>query len=480
METRKLIDFYELTMIYSDMKNGKDKERSYFDVFFRRNLDNGGYNINCGLEEIIDYIKNLKFDKSDIDYQRSLGKFDEEYLTYLENFKFNGDIYAVPDGTVVFPDEPCITVVANTIEAKIIETDVLNKFNHGCLIATKARRIVNAAQDKNILEFGARRAQGADAAIIGAKNAYIAGCVGTSCYEAGKRYNVPLFGTMAHSHVMEYDTEYEAFLAYAKTFPNDATFLVDTIDTLKSGVVNAIKVAYDYLIPNGYRLKGIRLDSGDLAYLSKEARKMLDAAGLDDVMIVASNSLDEHLINDLLKQGAPIDLFGVGENLITAKSCPVFGGVYKLAAIEKDGKMISKIKISNDEGKITNPGYKNTYRLYDKKTGYALRDVIALANEELALENQDYIVRKLQIPIFEGGMLVYEQPTLKERRNYCEKEIKTIIPEILNLTNPEKYNVELSKGLLKLKKELLLNNQKNIEKLDKGFQLVIGGANEKK
>jgi nicotinate phosphoribosyltransferase len=480
MENRKLIDFYEFTMAYCDIKNGKDKEKSYFDVFFRSNLDKGGYNIACGLEEIIDYIKNLKFDKEDIECLRELGKFDDEFLTYLENFKFNGDIYAVPDGTVVFPGENCITVVANTIEAKLIETDILNKFNHGCLIATKARRIVNAARGKDVLEFGPRRAQGGDAAVIGAKNAYLAGCIGTSCYEAYKQYRVPLFGTMAHSHVMEYDTEYEAFLAYAKTFPNESIFLTDTIDTLKSGAINATKVAYDYLIPNGYRLKGARLDSGDLEYLSKETRKRLDKGGLYDAKIVASNGLDEFSVDDLLEKGAPIDIFGVGENLITAKSCPVFGGVYKLAAVEKDGKMIPKIKISNDEGKVTNPGYKNTYRFYDKKTGYAVRDIIALADEELVVENNKYNVRKLQIPIFKNGVLVYDQPSLKDRRDYCEQEVQTMDKEILKLRDPKKYNVELSKGLLELKKELLLKNKEIIEKLDNGFQLVLGGKNEKR
>ena len=468
---KKLIDFYELTMEYTDLKNKKDNEVCYFDVFFRKNLDNGGYNVVCGLEEIIDYIKNLKFDESDIEYLRSLNQFDEEFLQKLKDFKFTGDIYAVPDGTIMFPNEPCITVKANAFEAQIIETDLLNFFNHGSLIATRARRITDVAENRGVMEFGARRAQGADAAINGAKYAYISGCIGTSCYETGKKYGVPILGTMAHSHIMKYDTEYEAFLSYAKCLPNNCTFLVDTYDTLKSGVPNAIKVAKDYLIPNGYKLKGIRLDSGDLAYLSKEARKMLDEAGLTDTKICVSNSLDEYTIKSLIEQGAPIDSFGVGENLITSKNMPVFGGVYKLSAIEKENQIIPKIKISENIGKITNPGFKKVLRFYDKENGFAIADSITTYDEKVnpneytiindkhefqTHELTNYIVRQLQQPIFINGELLYKIPTLEETRKYAQQEFEKLYPECKRLYNPHEYHVGLSKQLLDLKKRLLL------------------------
>lgn len=468
---KKLIDFYELTMEYTDVKNKKDDEVCYFDVFFRKNLDNGGYNVVCGLEEIIDYIKNLRFDEEDIEYLRSLNQFDEEFLEKLRNFKFTGDIYAVPDGTIMFPNEPCITVKANAFEAQIIETDLLNYFNHGSLIATRARRITDAAGNRGVMEFGARRAQGGDAATNGAKYAYVSGCIGTSCYETGKKYGVPILGTMAHSHIMKYDTEYEAFLAYAKCFPKNSTFLVDTYDTLKSGVPNAIKVAQDYLIPNGYTLKGIRLDSGDLAYLSKEARKLLDEAGLTDTKICVSNSLDEYTIKSLIEQGAPIDSFGVGENLITSKNMPVFGGVYKLSAIEKENQIIPKIKVSENVGKITNPGFKKVLRFYDKETGYAIGDAITTyddipsednyliindKNEFQSKELTNYIVRELQVPIFINGELVYKTPSLEETREYAKKEFDTLYEECKRLYNPHEHHVGLSKKLLDLKKQLLL------------------------
>lgn len=472
---KKLIDFYELTMEYTDVKNKKDDEICYFDVFFRKNLDNGGYNVVCGLEEIIDYIKNLKFDEEDINYLRSLNQFDEEFLQKLKDFKFTGDIYAVPDGTLMFPNEPCITVKANAFEAQIIETDLLNYFNHGSLIATRARRITDAAENRGVMEFGARRAQGGDAATNGAKYAYVSGCIGTSCYETGKKYGVPILGTMAHSHIMKYDTEYEAFLAYAKCFPNNSTFLVDTYDTLKSGVPNAIKVAQDYLIPNGYTLKGIRLDSGDLAYLSKEARKMLDEAGLTDTKICVSNSLDEYTIKSLIEQGAPIDSFGVGENLITSKNMPVFGGVYKLSAIEKENEIIPKIKVSENVGKITNPGFKKVLRFYDKDTGYAIADAITTHNdkvneEEYTIINDkhefqtreltNYTVRELQVPIFINGNLVYDVPSLEETKKYAQKEFDLLYPECKRLYNPHIYHVGLSKELLELKKQLLQEARK--------------------
>lgn len=471
---KKLIDFYELTMAYCDMKNGKAQETSYFDVYFRKNLDNGGYNISGGLDEIIDYIQNLQFDKEDIAYLRSLNQFDEEFLQYLENFKFTGDIYAVPDGTAVFPNEPIITVRANALEAQLLETDLLNKFNHASLICTKARRIVEQAKGRGVMEFGARRAQGGDGAMVGAKYAYIAGAIGTSCYETGKRYGIPLLGTMAHSHIMKHTNEYEAFLNYAKVYPDNAIFLVDTIDTLRSGVVNAIKVANDYLIPNGYRLKGIRLDSGDLAYLSKQARKMLDDAGMTDCKICVSNSLDERLIKDLLEQDAPIDSFGVGENLITSKSSPVFGGVYKLVAQEVDGKLMPKIKISENVEKITNPSYKKVYRFYDKITGKALGDVVTLASEQISSDKytlfdekenwkqttlENYNVEELQVPIFINGELVYERPTIEETRERVETQMQTLWDEIKRLNNPHKYYVDISKQLLDLKQVLIWQNK---------------------
>lgn len=475
MNNLKLIDFYELTMSYSDFKDGRKDDKCYFDLFFRKNVDGGGYCIACGLDEIVDYIKGLSFDEEDIAYLRSLGTFDEDFLQYLSEFRFKGSIWAVPDGTPVFPGEPCITVYGNQIEAQIVETDLLNRFNHGSLIATKTHRIVYAAEGRVVMEFGARRAQGVMAAYKGAKYACIAGAAGTSCYETGKEYGARLMGTMAHSHILKYKNEYEAFLAYARTFPRNSVFLVDTYNTLASGVPNAIKVAKDFLIPNGYRLAGIRLDSGDLAYLTKKARVMLDEAGLTDCQICVSNSLDEFLIKDLIAQGAPIDSFGVGENLITAKSWPVFGGVYKLSALEAaDGSIIPKMKISNNVGKITNPGYKKVYRFYDKNTGFALGDVIALADEKIPTDGyvlfdehavwkktelKNYTVRELQVPVFIDGRQVYDVPSVEETKRYCAEQIKTLYPELLRLNNPHDYYVDLSQKLYDLKTDMLKNNR---------------------
>ena len=475
---KKLIDFYELTMAYADFKNNKTDEICYFDIFFRKSLNDGGYNVIGGLEEIIDYLKNLRFDEDDIEYLRSLNTFDEEFLTYLKNFKFNGDVYAVPDGTVMFPMEPCLTVRASSLEAKIIETDLLNKFNHASLIATKSRRIVDAADGRGVMEFGARRAQGSEAAIVGAKYAYISGCVGTSCYDTGKSYGVPLLGTMAHSLVMEYDNEYDAFMAYAKSIPNNSVFLVDTIDTLRSGVPNAIRVAKDYLIPNGYKLKGIRLDSGDLSYLSKEARKMLDEEGMYDTKICVSNSLDENSIRSLLSEGAKIDSFGVGENLITSKDMPVFGGVYKLSAVEKDNEIIPKIKISDNVGKITNPGFKKVVRFYDKDSGYTLGDTISLHDEVISPDSYtlvdenhnwkrktitNYYIRELLRPIFIDGKLVYELPTLNETRDYAMEEMEHLYPEARRLLNPHIQYVTLSNKLLDLKRNMIYEEKRKSE-----------------
>lgn len=477
----KLIDLYEFTMTQVDFNEGNLEEENYFEVFYRSNMDQGGYSIAGGLEEIIEFIENFHFTEEDITYLRSLNKFSEPFLDYLSHLTFHGSIEAVPDGTVIFPNEPILKIRANKIEAKLIETDLLVRFNHGSLITTRARRIADEAKGRPVLEFGARRAHNKEAAIVGAKYAYIGGCVGTSCYGTGFRYGVPVLGTMAHCLVQELG-EYEAFLAYAKTYPEDCVLLVDTIDTLKSGVPNAIRVAKEFLIPNGYRLKGIRLDSGDLAYLSIEARQMLDEAGLEDATICASNSLTEYLIRDLLEQGAKLDTFGVGENLITSKNCPVFGGVYKLAATQVENHMEPRIKLSNNIGKVTNPGMKNVYRLYDKKTKKALGDVLTLEHENISedgytiitgdteLDYQtltDYEVRKLHVPIFENGKLVYQKPTAQESRAYCEKEVNTLPKETRRIINPTPYSVTLSKDLLLLKKKMILEGKSKAQEVTK-------------
>ena len=385
MENKTLMtDFYELTMAQTYFENGKKDEQVYFDVFFRKNPFDGGYTISGGLDNIIDYIQNFKIEDKHINYLRTLNKFSEEFLEHLRNLKFTGDIYAIPDGTPVFPNEPVITVKANVIEAQIIETALLTNFNHGSLVTTAAKRLTSAAENIPVMEFGARRARGIDSAIEASKYAYVGGCVGTSNVHAGMEYGIPVLGTMAHSLVTEADSEYEAFLNYAKSNPDNCTFLVDTYDTLKSGVPNAIKVAKDYLVPNGYKLKGIRIDSGDLAYLSKEARKLLDEAGFEDAGICLSNGLDEYTISELIKEGAKINSIGAGDNIAAAKER--VGGVYKLVGVEKDGKAIPRIKVSNDSIKTINPGYKKVYRFYDKDTGYALGDVIALADESIPLD----------------------------------------------------------------------------------------------
>ncbi|MBS7021012.1 MAG: nicotinate phosphoribosyltransferase [Firmicutes bacterium] len=469
----KLTDLYEFTMSQVDFNEGNLEEENYFEVFYRSNMDQGGYSIAGGLEEIIDFVENFHFSKEDIAYLRSLNKFSEAFLNYLSKLKFTGSIEAVPDGTVIFPNEPILKIKANKIEAKLIETDLLVRFNHGSLITTRARRIVDEAKGRPVLEFGARRAHNKEAAIVGAKYAYIGGCVGTSCYGTGFRYGVPILGTMAHCLIQELG-EYEAFLAYAKTYPEDCVLLVDTIDTLKSGVPNAIRVAKEFLIPNGYRLKGIRLDSGDLAYLSIEARKLLDEAGLTDATICASNSLTEYLIRDLLEQGAKLDTFGVGENLITSKNSPVFGGVYKLAATQVENHMEPRIKLSNNVGKVTNPGMKNVYRLYDKATKKAIGDVLTLDTETIGengytmitgdteLDYQkltNYEVRKLHVPIFKDGELVYQKPTAQESREYCEREVNTVANETRRIVNPTPYPVSLSKDLLMLKRKMILDGK---------------------
>lgn len=468
-----LMDFYELTMsqVYF---NNKQNNEVVFDLFYRKNPENGGFAIFAGLEQVIEYVQDLRFSKGDIDYLRSTGCFSEEFLEYLKTVRFTGDLWAIPEGTPIFPYETLIRIKAPLIEAQLVETAMLAVINHQTLIATKARRIVQAADNKTVMEFGARRAHNFDSALYGARAAYIAGVTGTATTLAGKEFGIPALGTMAHSFVQSFPSEYDAFLAYAKTYPDACTLLVDTYNTLKSGVPNAIKVAKDYLEPNGHRLKGIRIDSGDMAYISKKARKMLDEAGLQDCQIVSSNSLDEYLIESLLtRQGARIDSFGVGENLIVSKNSPVFGGVYKLAALEKDGEMIPKIKLSENEEKITNPGYKDLYRIYNKEDGLAAADLMTLHGEVID-ETEDltiyhpmnkwknkvfpagtYTIRALLVPIFVNGELVYKLPSLQEVRAYCEEQLNTLWDEIKRFSNPQEYYVDLTEDLLDLKLSMI-------------------------
>ena len=469
MENKTLMtDFYELTMAQTYFDKNEQNKKAYFDVFFRKNPFEGGYTIMGGLDNIVEYINNFKISEDDINYLRRLNKFSEEFLAYLKNLKFTGDIFAVPDGTVIFPNEPVITVRANIIEAQLIETALLTCFNHGALVTTAAKRITEAANGIPVMEFGARRARGIDSAIEASKYAYVGGCCGTSNTLAAKKYDLPLMGTMAHSMICDADSEYEAFLDYAKSNPDNCVFLVDTFDTLRSGIPNAIRVADEYLKPNGYKFKGIRIDSGDLAYLSKEARKLLDEAGYYDTTICLSNGLNETTIKSLKEQGAYIDSLGVGDNIAASKER--VGGVYKLVAIEKDGNLVPKIKVSNDAIKTINPGYKKVYRFYDKKTGYALGDVLVLA-EELIPKDQytlidpnnewkqttitDYSVKELQVPIFIDGIQVYDVPEAVISKQYCEQDFQTIYPEIKRSSNPHGYYVDLSKKLLKLKKDLI-------------------------
>ena len=466
-----LFDFYEMTMA-NGYFNSKYKENIvYFDVFFRSIPDKGGYAIFCGLESIVDYIQNLHFEESDIEYLRSKKCFCEEFLEYLKDFKFTGDIWSVPEGTIIFPNEPVITVRANIIEAQLIETYLLLSFNYQSLIATKTKRIVEAAKGRAVMEFGGRRAQGESASLLGARSAYIAGAIGTANAMAEVRYGVPALGTMAHSWVQTFDDEYEAFYTYCKAYPNNATLLVDTYNVVKSGVPNAIKAFKEVLWPLGIKKCAIRIDSGDITYLSKKARALLDEAGLEDCKICVSNSLDEFLIKDLLEQGAPIDSFGVGERLITSKSEPVFGGVYKIVAVEENDSIVPRIKISENEAKITNPGFKKVYRFYSKETNKALADVLCL-HDEVIDENKPYVifdpiqtwkqkeltnffVKELLVPIFKDGKLVYNLPTIKEIRENCELEFNTLWSENTRFSNPNKYYVDLSQKLWDLKNNML-------------------------
>lgn len=406
-------DFYEYTMANGYFNKNMQDRIAYFDVFFRKVPDEGGYAIVAGLEQIINYIRNVSFDEEDISYLRKQNKFTEEFLNYLENFRFTGDIWAIPEGTVVFPNEPLITVKAPIIQAQLLETMLLLTTNHQSLIATKTSRIVKEAQGRPVMEFGARRAHGINAAVEGARAAIIGGAVGTSCTLSAKEFNVPASGTMAHSWIQSFESEYEAFKAYAELYPDDCTFLIDTYNTIESGLPNAIKVFNEVLKPKGYRPKAVRLDSGDLAYLSKKVRKILDEAGYEDCKICATNSLDEYLIKSLIEQDAKIDLFGVGENLITAKSEPVFGGVYKLVALEKDKKIVPKIKVSENTAKVTNPSFKKVYRFYDNETKKAIADVITLADE--IIDEREYMIFDPQNPWKKKVLKDYSIRLLQEK-----------------------------------------------------------------
>ncbi len=466
-----LCDFYELTMANGYFELGKGNEIAYFDVFFRKVPDGGGFAVAAGLEQVIDYIKDLKFTEEDIGFLREKGIFSDGFLKYLSDFKFTGDIYAVPEGTPIFPNEPIMTVKAPSIEAQFIETFVLLCLNHQSLIATKANRVVRAADGRPVMEFGSRRAQGADGAILGARAAYIGGCAATACTISDRDYAIPATGTMAHSWVQMFDSEYEAFVSYCKLYPNNATLLVDTYDVLGSGIPNAIKAFREVLLPMGITKCGIRLDSGDITYLTKKARKMLDEAGFTECKIVVSNSLDENIIRDIILQGAKIDSFGVGERLITAKSNPVFGGVYKLVAKEKGGEIIPKIKISENPEKITNPHFKKVYRIFDKETDVAVADLLCVYDETIdegrpltlfdpvetwkkkTVEN--YYVRELLVPVFKNGECVYKTPHISEIQEYCRGEVAKLWDEVKRFENPHRYYVDLSQKLWDIKMSLL-------------------------
>lgn len=472
-----LVDFYELTMAHGYFETGMVDTIGCFDLFFRRVPDDGGFAIMAGLEQLIDYLQKLTFTPEDITYLRNRNLFSEGFLNYLENFKFVCDVYAIEEGTPIFPGEPIVIIKGPIIQAQFIETIALLYINHQSLIATKANRIVRAAKGRPVLEMGARRAQGSDGAILGARAAYIGGTSGSSCTIADSLYGVQALGTMAHSWVQSFDTEYDAFYTYAKLYPESCTLLVDTYDTLKSGIPNAIKIFNEYLVPRGYKKGAIRIDSGDAAYLSKKARRMLDVAGLTDIKIVISNSLDEYTIKDLLIQKAPIDSFGVGERLITSKTEPVFGGVYKLVAIEVDGKLKPKIKISNNAEKITTPGFKQVYRLFDKTSKKAIADVITLANEEINSDEPyvifdpnhtwkrkritDFVAVKLLQPIFVKGELVYDVPHIEDIRTYSKEQVSTLWEESLRFEKPHQYYVDLSQKLWDLKHDLLKSHSEN-------------------
>lgn len=474
MNLTMLTDFYELTMANGYFEYGLKDTIGYFDMFFRKVPDDGGFAIMVGVQQLCEYLDSIKFTDSDIDFLRNKKIFSEEFLEYLRNFKFECDVWAVKEGTPIFPGEPIVTVRGPLIQAQFVETMILLTINHQSLIATKSNRIVRAAEGRPVFEFGSRRAQGAYGAIYGARASFIGGCAGTACTIDEKMFSIPAVGTMAHSWVQAFESEYEAFKAYAKLYPDKCVLLVDTFNVLKQGVPNAIKVFDEILKPLEKRPAGIRIDSGDITYLSKKARKMLNDAGYTDCKIMASNSLDEYIIRDTLIQGAKVDSFGVGERLITSKSEPVFGGVYKLVAVEKDGEIVPKIKKSENITKITTPGFKTLYRLFSNETGKAIADVITL-HDEVIDETKEYVLfdpehtwkkktvtnftaKKILVPIYEKGKRVYESPELVDIKNYCKEQIDTLWDEVLRFENPHKYYVDLSKKLWDIKHKLLEEN----------------------
>lgn len=468
-----LMDFYELTMSNGYFVKNKKDEIAVFDLFYRNNPDEAAYSIFCGLEDVINYVKDFRFDESDIDYLKSLNIFNDEFLLFLKKFKFRGDIYSFLEGSVVYPNEPLMTIVGPLIDCQLLETALLAIVNHETLIATKANRIVLAAKGRSVSDFGARRAHNIDSALYGAKAAYIGGVNSTATTLAGELFNIPVSGTMAHSWIMSFEDEYDAFLTYAKLYPENSVFLIDTYDVIHSGLMNAIKVAKEFLIPNGYKLKGVRIDSGDLAYLSKKCRKILDQNGLKDTIIVASNSLDEYKINSLIDQGAQIDSFGVGENLITSKSNPVFGGVYKLVGIYKKGELIPKIKISETLEKITNPSFKDVYRVFNKENR-AIADLLTLHDEKLIqpltvidpskpwknIVFDDLTIKNMRVKIFDKGELIYKVPDIETRRNYVRYQIDNLMrDEEKRFVMPHIHYLDFSKDLYDLKIKLIKENK---------------------
>lgn len=470
-----LADYYEFTMANGFLENDIGDKIAYFEMFFRSIPDDGGFAIMAGTQQLIEYMKNLKFSEEDILYFKSKNLFSEEFLDYMRDFKFTCDVWAIPEGTPIFPREPLVIVRGPVIQAQLIETMILLTINHQSLIATKASRIVRAAKGRPVLEFGSRRAQGYEAATLGARASYIGGCVGTSNTLADRDFDIPALGTMAHSWVQMFDSELEAFNAYARVYPDSCTLLIDTYDTLKEGVPNAIKCFNDVVIPAGYRPKGVRIDSGDIAYLSKETRRMLDEAGFEDCSIVASSGLDEYIIRDLLNQGAKVDTFGVGERLITARSEPIFGGVYKLTATEENGEIIPKIKISGNVGKITTPGFKQIYRLFDNGTNKAIADVVTL-HDEIIDESKPYEIfhplytwkrktvknftaKKLLVKIFEDGENIYESPDIHSIKEYCKSQIDLLWDEVKRFERPHEYIVDLSYDLWSIKDKLLKSHK---------------------
>ncbi|MDK8276294.1 MAG: nicotinate phosphoribosyltransferase [Peptoniphilus duerdenii] len=471
-----LCDFYEFAMANGYFEAGMGEKIVYFDMFYRTVPDNASYSITAGLEQVIDYIENLHFSDEDIDFLRTKKIFHEDFLEYLRNFKFECDVWALREGTVVFPQEPIIIVKGPIMQAQMLETMILLTINHQSMVATKANRIVTAAKGRPVVEFGSRRAQGYTGANLGARASYIGGCAGTANTLAEKLYGVPALGTMAHSWVQLFSSEYEAFKTYAQVYPNNCLLLVDTYDTLKEGIPNAIRVWNEELVPKGIRPKGIRIDSGDIAYLSKKARVMLDEAGFSDAIIMASNSLDEWTIESILTQGAKLDSFGVGERLITSKSSPVFGGVYKLVAYEENGEIVPTIKISENVAKITTPGFKSLYRIYDKSTMKAEADVVCLNSEKLDELDEleifhpiytwkrkkftNFVAKNLMVKVFEKGKLVYDMPTLEEIKDYAQKELASLWDEVKRLENPHEYIVDLSQDLWDIKDRLLKEHRK--------------------